>query len=86
MKSIYQTCIPRQALLDGTADFVINLLDLPKINEAEAREFLDERVETLTAYRKSLIHEYITGKRQIAEADVAKAEAHAPEEWRKNSK
>jgi|GEM_PF-4358522 len=25
MKSIYQTCIPRQAVLDGTADFVVNL-------------------------------------------------------------
>jgi type I restriction enzyme M protein len=27
MKSIYQTCIPRQAVLDGTADFVVKLVD-----------------------------------------------------------
>ena len=46
MKSIYQTCIPRQAVLDGTADFVVNLSDLPKLDEAEAREFLDANVLT----------------------------------------
>jgi len=46
MKSIYQTCIPRQAVLDGTADFVVNLSDLPKLDETEAREFLDANVLT----------------------------------------
>ena len=46
MKSIYQTCIPRQAVLDCTADFVVNLSDLPKLDEAEAREFLDANVLT----------------------------------------
>jgi len=38
MKSIYQTCIPRQVVLDGTADFVVNLSDLPKLGETEARQ------------------------------------------------
>jgi hypothetical protein len=41
-----QACRPRQAVLDGTADFVVNLSDLPKLTEEEAREFLDSNVLT----------------------------------------
>ncbi len=46
MKNLFQSCIPRQAVLDGTADFVVNLSDLPRLTEAEAREFLDSNVLT----------------------------------------
>jgi len=46
MKSIYQTCIPRQAVLDGAADFEVNLSELPSLTEAEAREFLDSNALT----------------------------------------
>lgn len=45
MKTL-QACKPRQAVLDGTADFVVNLADLPKLSEEEAREFLDSNVLT----------------------------------------
>lgn len=45
-KSIHQTCIPRSAVIDGTADFVVNLADLPSLTEAEAAEFLDSNVLT----------------------------------------
>ena len=37
---------------------------------------LTAQLTTLTAYRKSLIHECVTGKRRISAADVAKVEAH----------
>src|SRR5262245_5410957 len=37
---------PRKAVLDGTADFVVNLADLPNLSELEAREFLDSNVLT----------------------------------------
>ena len=37
---------PRQAVIDGTADFVVNLADLPTLSETEAREFLDSNVLT----------------------------------------
>ncbi len=40
------------------------------------RESLGAQISTLTAYRKSLIHECVTGKRRISDADVAKVEAH----------
>ncbi len=46
MKNLFQSCIPRQAVLDGTADFVVNLSDLPRLSEAEARDFLDSNVLT----------------------------------------
>jgi hypothetical protein len=46
MKNLFQSCIPRQAVLDGTADFVVNLSGLPRLTEAEAREFLDSNVLT----------------------------------------
>lgn len=46
MKSIYQTCEPRPAVIDGTADFVVKLSELPSLAEAEAREFLDSNVLT----------------------------------------
>lgn len=46
MKTLLDACTPRQAVLDGTADFVVNLADLPKLRESEAREFLDSNVLT----------------------------------------
>lgn len=45
MKTL-QACTPRKSVLDGTADFVVNLADLPQLSEAEAREFLDSNVLT----------------------------------------
>jgi len=35
-----------------------------------------QQVETLTAYRKSLIHECVTGQRRITDADLRKMKAH----------
>ena len=46
MKNLFQSCTPRQAVLDGTADFVVNLSALPRLTESEAREFLDSNVLT----------------------------------------
>jgi hypothetical protein len=45
MKSL-QVLSPRQTVLEGTADFVVNLADLPNLTETEAREFLDSNVLT----------------------------------------
>ena len=46
MKNLFKSCTPRPAVLDGTADFVVNLSDLPRLTEADAREFLDSNVLT----------------------------------------
>jgi type I restriction enzyme S subunit len=38
---------------------------------------LQKQIDTLTAYRKSLIHECVTGQRRITEAELARVHAHA---------
>ncbi len=45
MKTL-ESCIPRKQVLDGTADFVVNLSMLPGIELEEAEEFLDSNVLT----------------------------------------
>lgn len=45
MKTL-QCCQPRQSVLDGSEDFVVNLSALQELTEAEAREFLDANVLT----------------------------------------
>lgn len=45
MKSI-ACCTPRQAVLDGSEDFVVNLSSLTTLSETEAAEFLDSNVLT----------------------------------------
>src|SRR5947207_1453678 len=39
-------CTPRQSVLDGSEDFVVNLSALAELTEAEAAEFLDANVLT----------------------------------------
>ena len=36
---------------------------------------IESQIATLTAYRKSLIHECVTGQRRITESDVQRAAA-----------
>jgi type I restriction enzyme M protein len=58
----------------------------PKLTEKELAKLVKELelnpkqspFATLTAYRKSLIHECVTGQRRITEADVRKAGRCAP--------
>jgi len=51
-----------------------------EINTVKAQ--IERQTETLLAYRKSLIHECVTGRRRITETDVARVEKKAPNEWR----
>ena len=39
-------------------------------------ESIESQIATLTAYRKSLIHECVTGQRRITDADVKRVKAH----------
>ena len=39
----------------------------------QVRTGIESQIATLTAYRKSLIHECVTGQRRITEADVRRA-------------
>ena len=48
-----------------------------KIDEVRATQaVLHRQIETLVAYRKSLIHECVTGQRRITEEDLNKVKAH----------
>lgn len=37
---------------------------------------IESQIDTLTAYRKSLIHECVTGQRRVTEADINRVKAH----------
>ena len=37
---------------------------------------IERQIETLTSYRKSLIHECVTGQRRITEEDLNRVKAH----------
>jgi len=50
---------------------------------AEISGNLKTQIQTLLVYRKSLIHECVTGKRRITDADVARVQEETPEEWRR---
>ena len=45
-----------------------------QVNAVE--QCISKQVETLSSYRKSLIHECVTGKRRITDDDLAKVGAH----------
>ena len=44
------------------------------VNDVKAQ--IERQIETLLAYRKSLIHECVTGQRRISEADVNRVQAY----------
>ena len=48
-------------------------LDAKEQEAFAVKETLNQQIAILTAYRKSLIHECVTGQRRITEADVARA-------------
>ena len=48
-------------------------LDAKEQEALAVKETLNQQIATLTAYRKSLIHECVTGQRRITEVDVARA-------------
>ena len=43
------------------------------------QEVIGKQIDTLTAYRKSLIHECVTGQRRISAGDLAGVGARMPE-------
>ncbi|MBI3526618.1 MAG: hypothetical protein HY067_01470 [Betaproteobacteria bacterium] len=48
-------------------------LDMKEQEALAVKETLNQQIATLTAYRKSLIHECVTGQRRVTEADLAAA-------------
>jgi type I restriction enzyme S subunit len=64
---LYRSCI----VIDSVASF-----NKVENNKARGKGVLNQQMETLVAYRKSLIHECVTGQRRISEADLTRVQAH----------
>ena len=50
---------------------IAKYLDAKEAESSRIRETITAQLDTLIAYRKSLIHECVTGQRRVTEADVA---------------
>jgi hypothetical protein len=60
-------CVPRQSVLDGSEDFVVNISGQTELTEQEAAEFLDSNV--LTSGMEELImqsFDRLSGVRSLA--------------------
>ena len=51
----------------------MNSLNAMSLEVHATQSVLRKQIDTLTAYRKSLIHECVTGQRRIGEAELAAA-------------
>lgn len=58
-------------------DQLIEYLDGESAKVSNLRSLLERQIDTLVDYRKSLIHECVTGQRRITDADVNRVTAHA---------
>jgi type I restriction enzyme S subunit len=52
---------------------IVNSLNAMSLEVHATQSVLRKQIDTLTAYRKSLIHECVTGQRRIGEAELAAA-------------
>jgi len=50
----------------------VELIDGEEMKNRELRDVIKRQIDTLITYRKSLIHECVTGQRRITEADIAR--------------
>jgi type I restriction enzyme S subunit len=55
---------------------IVGKIEQHDLKHRELRDCIEAQITTLTAYRKSLIHECVTGQRRITEADVNRVKAH----------
>ena len=65
--------IPRPSIEEQRA--ICSFLDDKLVQITQIIKGIETQITTLTAYRKSLIHECVTGQRRITEADVQRAGA-----------
>ncbi len=57
---------------------ICNYLEVKLAEVKKATNSIESQIEILTAYRKSLIHECVTGQRRVTDEDVKRAEARWP--------
>jgi type I restriction enzyme S subunit len=64
--------IPRPPIAEQRA--ICRFLDDKLAELARVRSCIEAQIDVLTSYRKSLIHECVTGQRRVTEADVLQAQ------------
>jgi type I restriction enzyme S subunit len=62
--------------LIGVQRNVVDELEQLNSQQKQIRDNIKLQITTLTAYRKSLIHECVTGQRRISEEDLKRVKAH----------
>jgi restriction endonuclease S subunit len=67
--------IPLPSVADQ--DDIIEFMNVEADRTNRIRQTLEQQIKTLTAYRKSLIHECVTGQRRITDEDINRVTAHA---------
>ena len=55
---------------------VVRKIEQHDVQQNRVRNGIESQIATLTNYRKSLIHECVTGQRQITETDLSQVKAH----------
>lgn len=55
---------------------ICDFLDAKTAETKRTSALIQQQIETLIAYRKSLIHECVTGERRLSEADLNRVKAH----------
>ena len=55
---------------------IAEYLDAKELESHLISSTIETQIATLTAYRKSLIHECVTGQRRVTEADINRVKAH----------
>ena len=55
---------------------IVAKVEQSDVKHQRLRSCIEGQIATLTAYRKSLIHECVTGQRRITDADVKRVKAH----------
>lgn len=56
---------------------IAEFLDAKEAELLATKDILNKQIATLNDYRKSLIHECVTGKRRIPERELSEVQAHA---------
>ena len=71
----YKELAPGSDQLSGREEEVCRQIERRNNECNDVKAAIESQIDTLVAYRKSLIHECVTGQRRISEADVRQANA-----------
>ena len=74
MRVIERLKVPLPPLAEQHA--ITLFLDTETATVEQIKATIVAQIDTLIAYRKSLIHECVTGQRRVTEADVNRTQAH----------